>query len=83
MPNSRAMAQACCPPAPPKHTKTCFEVSKPRACVKALIGRHMASLATLNLLSGPTTNKPERKNKREPPPAATVLDNSRIGVIVY
>lgn len=32
MPRLRAMAQACCPPAPPKHANTCREVSWPLAC---------------------------------------------------
>lgn len=28
------MAQACCPPAPPKHASTCLEVSYPFAYMK-------------------------------------------------
>ena len=47
MPRDRAIAQACCPPAPPKEARTCCETSKPRICVSARIGRHMVSLATL------------------------------------
>lgn len=31
MPRARAMAHACCPPAPPKHASTCRAVSWPRA----------------------------------------------------
>ena len=46
MPSDRAMEHACCPPAPPKHASTCRAVSWPRAWVRALIGRHMVSLAT-------------------------------------
>ena len=71
MPKFRAIAQACCPPAPPKQANTCRLVSYPFpwmpkictqvkeytwtaaqhilkqfTCVRALIGRHMASLAT-------------------------------------
>lgn len=47
MPSDLAMEQACWPPAPPKHASTCLEVSCPLAWVSALIGRHIASLATL------------------------------------
>ena len=32
MPRALAMAQACCPPAPPKHARTCWDVSWPLAC---------------------------------------------------
>lgn len=46
MPSARAMAHACCPPAPPKHASTCAEASYPRICVSARMGRHMASFAT-------------------------------------
>ena len=33
MPRVRAIAQACCPPAPPKHAKTCWRVSWPLPCM--------------------------------------------------
>lgn len=45
MPKALAIAHACCPPAPPKHANTCFDVSNPRASVKTLIGLHIASFA--------------------------------------
>lgn len=32
IPRARAIAQACWPPAPPKHASTCWEVSWPLAC---------------------------------------------------
>lgn len=47
IPKDWAMEHACWPPAPPKHAKTWLAVLCPLACVKALIGRHMVSLATL------------------------------------
>ena len=47
IPREAAIAHACCPPAPPKVAKTCFAVSYPLACVRALIGLHIASLATV------------------------------------
>jgi hypothetical protein len=40
------MAQACCPPAPPKQANTWRDVSRHLACVSARIGRHIDSLAT-------------------------------------
>lgn len=46
MPSARAMAQACCPPAPPKQASTWCEVSWPLAWVRERMGRHMLSLAT-------------------------------------
>ncbi len=46
MPSALASAHACCPPAPPKHASTCVDASKPFICVRARMGRHMASLAT-------------------------------------
>lgn len=32
IPRARAIAQACWPPAPPKHANTCWDVSWPLAC---------------------------------------------------
>ena len=34
IPSERAIAQACWPPAPPKHARTCRDVSYPFACVQ-------------------------------------------------
>lgn len=47
IPKLLAIAQACCPPAPPKQAIACRAVSYPLAWVRALIGLHIASLATL------------------------------------
>ena len=47
MPRERAIAQACCPPAPPKHASACAATSYPFIWVRALMGRHMVSFATL------------------------------------
>lgn len=46
IPKFFAIAHACWEPAPPKHAKTCCEVSNPFPCVKARIGRHIDSFAT-------------------------------------
>ena len=46
MPRDRAMAHACCGPAPPKAARTCDAVSKPLLSVISRIGRHIASFAT-------------------------------------
>mmetsp|Transcript_29703 Transcript_29703/g.74271 ORF Transcript_29703/g.74271 Transcript_29703/m.74271 type:complete len:216 (-) Transcript_29703:930-1577(-) len=46
MPSARAMAQACCGPAPPNAARTCDAVSYPLLSVISLMGRHMASFAT-------------------------------------
>ena len=47
IPKDLAIEHACWPPAPPKHASTCRAVSCPLASVRALIGRHMVSLATV------------------------------------
>lgn len=47
IPKDLAIEHACWPPAPPKQASTCRAVSCPLASVKALIGRHMVSLATV------------------------------------
>jgi hypothetical protein len=46
IPRERAIAQACCGPAPPNVASTCCVTSYPRICVSARIGRHIASFAT-------------------------------------
>jgi hypothetical protein len=46
IPSCLAIAHACCPPAPPKQASTCWLASKPRACVNARMGLHIASFAT-------------------------------------
>ena len=45
-PNSLAMLQACCPPAPPKQASTCSLMSKPRMTEISRMGRTMTSFAT-------------------------------------
>ena len=45
MPSSRARAQACCPPAPPKATRVCSRTSSPREAASFLMGATIAALA--------------------------------------
>ena len=66
MPRDRAMAHACCGPAPPKAARTCGAVSKPLLSVISRIGRHIASFATRGTPAPP----PRSSEARIPTPSS-------------